>query len=100
MVHTPPHNTCLDTLASGSHVGSVALHKQIMRSQPLITLHGHIHETVDINEGKFMEQLGTSYCYAAGNKWKNSVSYILVSTAEPHTGQRLKAVYDPKKAQA
>lgn len=91
MVHTPPYNTCLDVLASGSHVGSVALTKQIGRTLPLLTLHGHIHETVDIT-GKFLETIGSSPCYAAGNKHKAlSVAYILVSTAEPHAGVRKKA---------
>lgn len=100
MVHTPPYNTCMDTLASGSHVGSVAVHKQIMRSQPLITLHGHIHETVDINKGKYMEKLGTTCSYAAGNKWKHDVAYILVSTAEPHAGLRLKGASQSAQARA
>lgn len=32
------------------HVGSVALRKYIEEQQPFITLHGHIHETVDISQ--------------------------------------------------
>ena len=75
----------------------MALLKQITRSQPLITLHGHIHETVDASNGKFKEVLGKSFCYSAGNKWKNELSYILVSTEEPHAGQRLKAGGDAKQ---
>ncbi len=47
-VHGPPHGTNLDMLKSRVHVGSRALRACIEHTQPLLTLHGHIHET-----GKF-----------------------------------------------
>ena len=95
MVHTPPHNTGLDLIKSGSHVGSVAVLKAIGRYKPLLTLHGHIHETVD-ESGRYMDIVGHTSCYASGNKWKNSkVACILVSTAEPHAGQRLLVGKEP-----
>src|SRR5205085_931336 len=45
--HTPPAHTPLDQMARGRHPGSMALHEFIEQRQPLLTLHGHIHEAPD-----------------------------------------------------
>jgi Icc-related predicted phosphoesterase len=58
LFHTPPYDTVLDRAALDGrmvdhapvdvHVGSIAVRRFIERRQPLVTLHGHIHESVRI----------------------------------------------------
>jgi uncharacterized protein len=43
--HSPPYNTCLDTLYNGKPIGSTSIRNFIERHQPLVSLHGHIHES-------------------------------------------------------
>jgi Icc-related predicted phosphoesterase len=64
--HTPPYGTCLDLIDGDEHVGSRALRKLIEEIQPLVTLHGHLHETVDIS-GKFIDRIGKTVCIGSGN---------------------------------
>ncbi|WP_136808081.1 metallophosphoesterase family protein [Desulfosediminicola flagellatus] len=42
--HAPPHNTAVDRLTNGRHVGSVAVRKFIETYQPDLCITGHIHE--------------------------------------------------------
>ena len=43
------------------HVGSVAIRRFIEECQPLLTLHGHIHESVRIT-GAFLDRIGRTVC--------------------------------------
>lgn len=54
--HCPPRNTQLD-LAYGRHAGSQALRDFLERTQPAISLHGHVAE-VEQRQGRFAEWLG------------------------------------------
>jgi Icc-related predicted phosphoesterase len=81
-IHVPPYNTVIDLaplldqnlkpVSSGgemvmTHVGSIAVRKAIEVYQPLLGLHGHIHES------KGVERIGKTICinpssdYLAGN---------------------------------
>jgi putative phosphoesterase len=42
--HTPPHDTKLDRVMTGMHVGSTAVRKAIVKYQPDLVVCGHIHE--------------------------------------------------------
>jgi Icc-related predicted phosphoesterase len=64
--HTPPYNTVLDMINSKRHVGSEEIRAFIEQKQPLLTLHGHIHETVDVS-GKFYQTIGRTTCASVGN---------------------------------
>ena len=56
LFHTPPYGCCLDRAALDNkmvdhvpvdpHVGSIAVQRFIAARQPLLTLHGHVHEAV------------------------------------------------------
>lgn len=46
--HAPPQGTGLGNISAGTDVGSVAVRAWIRRYQPLLTLHGHIHESCRI----------------------------------------------------
>lgn len=69
--HTPPNNTNLDitsplATSGGAHVGSMALRLFIEKYHPYATLHGHIHETVDMS-GEFKQKIGDTLCLTSGN---------------------------------
>lgn len=42
--HAPPHNTLVDRLNSGRHVGSIAIRRAIEHYHPALCVCGHIHE--------------------------------------------------------
>ena len=58
LFHTPPYRTTLDRAALDGkvidhapldvHVGSIAVQRFIAARQPLLTLHGHVHESARI----------------------------------------------------
>jgi Icc-related predicted phosphoesterase len=57
VIHAPPYNTALDCLYDGRAIGSRAVREYIEKKQPLMTLHGHIHESPKIS-GKYWQKLG------------------------------------------
>src|SRR3989344_576947 len=75
--HTPSSNTALDIIDNGKHVGSLAVRKFIETHQPYLTLHGHIHETVDMS-GSYKEQIGRSWGMSAGNHNEDRKLSVLV----------------------
>jgi uncharacterized protein len=65
--HTPPAETPLDLMRGNRHVGSPALRAFIEQYQPLLTLHGHIHEAPQLS-GYYACQIGTTWCINAGRE--------------------------------
>lgn len=69
--HCPPYKTNLDHstadryhyegLRMDKHLGSIAVRNFIESAQPLISLHGHIHESTSIS-GKFDDRIKKSLC--------------------------------------
>ncbi|MFH1564467.1 MAG: hypothetical protein ABIC82_01310 [bacterium] len=53
-------------MSGKAHFGSMALRLFIEKYQPYATLHGHIHETVDMS-GEFKQKIGDTLCLASGN---------------------------------
>jgi len=78
MVHGPPYKTCLDFLKTKQHCGSEAVLRLIKQYSPLLTLHGHIHETVDMSNGKYVENIV--------NSAKNVSQQVLSATAGNYPG--------------
>jgi Icc-related predicted phosphoesterase len=79
VTHGPPFGTMNDMIKAKKHVGSSAIRELILKHQPLMTLHGHIHETVDVNKGKFMDTLGKTCCFSSGNApQKKFVAAVIV----------------------
>ncbi|MBI3272694.1 MAG: metallophosphoesterase [Planctomycetes bacterium] len=66
LIHTPPADTPLDVHRTGAHIGSVAIRRFLEERGPYLTLHGHIHETVE-QSGAFCLRLGRTLACAAGN---------------------------------
>lgn len=56
-MHSPPFGTQLDLIQGGKSAGSRSIKTFIKRNQPLLTLHGHIHESADLS-GVYMDRIG------------------------------------------
>lgn len=65
--HTPPADTALDLMRGRRHVGSPDLRSFIEQRQPLLTLHGHIHEAPMLS-GRYAERIGTSWSINPGRE--------------------------------
>ena len=71
LFHTPPYGTLLDRadldgktyehVAMDVHVGSIAVRRFIEERQPLLTLHGHIHESTRLT-GEWKIRIGRTVC--------------------------------------
>jgi Icc-related predicted phosphoesterase len=67
LFHSPPYNTDLDRAALDGkkvdhvpldvHVGSIAILRFIEERQPLLTLHGHVHESTRLT-GRWKQRIG------------------------------------------
>ncbi|MFB3923189.1 MAG: metallophosphoesterase [Terriglobia bacterium] len=57
VIHCPPHGTRCDVLFNREHIGSRALRRWIEARQPLLSLHGHIHES-PMMSGAFADRVG------------------------------------------
>lgn len=74
--HSPPNRTNLDQVINKTHVGSIAIRLFIEKYQPYLTLHGHIHETVDVS-GNFKDKIGNTLCMSCGNHSSSSQLALL-----------------------
>lgn len=71
LFHTPPYDTPLDRagldgktyehVSLDLHVGSIAVRRFIEKRQPLLTLHGHIHESTRLT-GEWKIRMGRTVC--------------------------------------
>jgi Icc-related predicted phosphoesterase len=76
LFHTPPHETKLDRAALDGkkvdyvpldvHVGSIAVRRFIEERQPLVTLHGHIHESARLT-GSWRDTIGRTHLFSAAH---------------------------------
>lgn len=76
LFHTPPYQTKLDRAALDGqkidyvpidvHVGSIAVKRFIENRQPLLTLHGHVHESARLM-GDWREKIGRTYAFTAAH---------------------------------
>jgi len=68
VIHAPPWNTELDrAYPDDTRIGSKAVREFIEREQPLLTLHGHAHESFELS-GKFMEIIGKTISINPGSE--------------------------------
>jgi Icc-related predicted phosphoesterase len=76
LFHTPPYQTKLDRAALDGkmidhvpldlHVGSIAVKRFIEQRQPLLTLHGHIHESARLT-GDWKDKIGETLSFSAAH---------------------------------
>lgn len=76
LFHAPPYGSALDRAALDGrmidgvpldvHVGSIAVRRFIEARQPLVSLHGHVHESARIT-GRWWEPIGTTVAISAAH---------------------------------
>jgi Icc-related predicted phosphoesterase len=76
LFHSPPYQTALDRAGLDGqfvdhvpldvHVGSIAIQRLIEERQPLLTLHGHIHEAPRLT-GAWRDRIGRTQCFTAAH---------------------------------
>ena len=67
VVHAPPLNSNLDEVPSGRHVGSSGVRDAIKDVKPVLSLHGHIHESVG------MDRIGPTMCVNTGSFYEDDL---------------------------
>jgi len=77
VIHCPPALVGLDECMRGERVGSFAVHKFIEKKQPLLTLHGHIHEG-PYTTGLYSAHIGNTLCIQPGQMQKLTYVSIVV----------------------
>ena len=77
-IHMPPARLGLDKCAHGAEVGSQAVYNFIETNKPLLTLHGHIHESPR-ETGIWTATLGKTICIQPGQL--APLSYVVVDLA-------------------
>lgn len=76
LFHSPPYATSLDRAALDGravdhvpldvHVGSLAIRRFVETRQPLVTLHGHVHESARLT-GSWSDRIGRTVCLSAAH---------------------------------
>jgi Icc-related predicted phosphoesterase len=74
LFHAPPYKTKLDRASLDGkmidyvpldvHVGSIAIQRFIKARQPLLTLHGHVHESSRLSHS-WQDRIGKTYMFSA-----------------------------------
>ena len=65
IMHSPPAGTKLDFIQDGKPAGSRSIKVFIEEHQPLLTLHGHIHESPELS-GAYYDRIGETLCINPG----------------------------------
>jgi len=76
LIHDPPSGLDLDLCATGDRVGNPAVYRFIMEKQPLLSIHGHIHEAPSYNGGIWAGKIGRTWCFQAGQK-EHDLCYVV-----------------------
>jgi len=96
LFHAPPYQTKLDRAALEGkmidhvpldpHVGSIAIRDFILNQQPLITLHGHVHESARLT-GSWQDRLGDTYAFSAAHDGPE-LALVRFDPADPRRATR------------
>jgi Icc-related predicted phosphoesterase len=91
LFHTPPYGTALDRAALDDmrvdhapldvHVGSIAVKRFIESRQPLLTFHGHIHESARLT-GVWREQIGRTHAFSGAHDGPE-LALVVFSPGDP-----------------
>jgi Icc-related predicted phosphoesterase len=97
LFHSPPYQTHLDRAALDGvkidhvpldvHVGSIAIKRFIETRQPMVTLHGHVHESARIT-GFWSEKIGNTFAFNAATDQKG-LSLIRIPLNNPEAAERI-----------
>jgi len=96
LFHTPPYQTSLDCISTRAraidgvpmdlHAGSIAVKRLIEIRQPLVTLHGHIHESARVS-GSWQQRIGRTCAFTAAHDGPE-LALVRFSPEHPETATR------------
>jgi Icc-related predicted phosphoesterase len=96
LFHSPPYQTALDRAALDNrqvdgvpldvHVGSIAIRRFIEERQPLVTLHGHVHESARLT-CSWHETIGATHCFSAAHDGPE-LAVVTFSPEDPSGAER------------
>ena len=96
LFHSPPYKTLLDRgdldgrlidhVAVDVHLGSIAIRDFIRKYQPVLTMHGHVHESTRLT-GSWKDIIGRTHCYN-GSHDGPELSIIIFNPADPGAATR------------
>jgi Icc-related predicted phosphoesterase len=96
LIHVPPYGSKLDRAALDGkrvdhapldlHVGSVAVLRLIEERQPLLTLHGHVHESARLT-GSWRDRIGRTVCLSAAHDGPE-LALVRFDPGRPETATR------------
>lgn len=97
LFHCPPYRGKLDRAALDGksvdhvpldvHIGSIAVKEFIEEKQPLLSLHGHVHESRTLT-GSWREQRGRTHCFSAATE-KPELALVRFDPHQPHQAEQL-----------
>jgi len=70
VMHSPPFETKPDQIVGRRFTGSRSIRRFIENTEPLLTLHGHIHEAPEIS-GSYLDRIGKTLCVNPGQSIDN-----------------------------
>ena len=80
--HAPPHGTALDQIQGGAHVGSREIRRFLEARRPVLSLHGHIHESPAVS-GRFADRLGPTICVNPGQRMGSALHAVWFGLEDP-----------------
>jgi len=93
--HGPPYGTALDQIHGDTHVGSREVRKFLEKHQPLVSLHGHIHESPAVS-GRFADRLGSTICVNPGQRMGATLHAVWFRIQDP-AGTLTHTLFGPAK---
>jgi uncharacterized protein len=97
LFHSPPYQTKLDRanldgkmidyIPLDVHIGSIAIQRFIEEKQPLLTLHGHVHESSTLT-GCWSDKIGETMMFSAAYE-KDNLVIIHFDTSDMKNAKRL-----------
>lgn len=77
LIHAPPSKINLDVCANLQVVGSDAVFEFISKYQPMLTIHGHIHEAPEYNGHQWIKKENKTFCIQNGQT-NTKLNYSMV----------------------
>ena len=79
VIHMPPAALGLDVCATSEEVGSKAVYDFLLKAQPKLALHGHIHESPEMT-GQWHAKIGDTLCVQPG-QGAAGLTYVTIDLA-------------------
>ncbi|MEW6073265.1 MAG: metallophosphoesterase [Planctomycetota bacterium] len=96
LFHSPPYRSNLDRTALDGmmvdhapldvHTGSIAVRRFIEKRQPLVTMHGHIHESARLT-GSWRDRFGRTHAFSAAHDGPE-LALVRFDTEDPGAADR------------